>query len=315
MSIGGQPPVTARKVPVWRTAVDSYRFVFANLDRFAVLACVPVLILVGTSLAFFFFPLLIRVFFVAWLISWVAWAALAVRWHRFVLLEDRGGVFKGILTRRNLRFLTYSLILAFVPAAIPLGMFISMSFSLEVLTPFFQAVVDIAGPSKDVDLRDILRIGVWLAVTGLIPIILLVLMLRFAFVLPAAAVGRPMSLGEAWREMGGNSWRFIGTNVLLAIPYLIVAFVVDDGWPFFTDTDPTLHEMRMSAEGLVVVNPTPVKSFGYNPLDTFYFTSFSFVVAITEVLFLAAAVTALSKFYRHIVDGERGETGAAATGP
>ena len=33
MSIGGQPPGPAPKVPVWRTAVESYRFVFANLGR------------------------------------------------------------------------------------------------------------------------------------------------------------------------------------------------------------------------------------------------------------------------------------------
>ncbi len=37
MTTGGQPLGTARKVPVWRTAVESYRFLFANLGRFLAL--------------------------------------------------------------------------------------------------------------------------------------------------------------------------------------------------------------------------------------------------------------------------------------
>ena len=38
MTTDGQPPVTAGKVPVWRTAIESYGFVIANLGRLLALS-------------------------------------------------------------------------------------------------------------------------------------------------------------------------------------------------------------------------------------------------------------------------------------
>ncbi len=50
MSAVGTPRHTARKVPVWRTAMGSYRFVFANLDRFLALGWLLLVIAAATQI-------------------------------------------------------------------------------------------------------------------------------------------------------------------------------------------------------------------------------------------------------------------------
>jgi hypothetical protein len=60
-----------------------------------------------------------------------------------------------------------------------------------------------------------------------IPLVLFAFCLvRLALIFPSAANARPLSVPEAWRQMRGNTWRLIGSVVLLAI-ILSVAVIGD----------------------------------------------------------------------------------------
>ena len=204
MSIGGQPPATAGKLPVLDTVVESYRFVFANPGRFLALGWLPLLIAFSVNM----------VSDVrgevgggedASVADWTAdvaleaayWAMLivfAVRWHRFFLLGERESVFSEFLAVRNWRFLGYTLLLTFAPF-VPVWVLLLISGFVSIL------------PSIAVS-------------------ILLFVMFRFSLVLPGTAVDRSLGLGEAWHKMLGHTWRFIGAFFLVAIPAMFLIWIV-----------------------------------------------------------------------------------------
>ena len=107
--IDGKPSSPGRPaLPVWDTAWGSYRFIFANFDRFLALAWFPIAIsFIGFIPDFLPHPAILWVLYV--LLTTGAYAVFAVRWHRFVLLDDHSGVLSDLLSRRNLRFLLYTL--------------------------------------------------------------------------------------------------------------------------------------------------------------------------------------------------------------
>ena len=282
MSIVGQPPGTAGKVPVWRTAVESYRFVFANLDRFLALGWLPILVIFGVNLAFGFLDRL-HIRDLVWLLSCVPWAVFAVRWHRLVLLKDRAGAFKELFAPRNLRFLTYALFLSLTAGVIAMFVMVSAVFFVS-LTLGTEA--DLPGTSQAAA-----GLNPWLVFNWAVTILLYLPVLRFTLLLPGAAVDRPLSLGQAWREMGGNSWRYISVVILMVIPYLPVYFFLSEFWSYLLAPYMSPNEAEVSVGVLAVI---------------------SLVNAVIGVLMIAIGATALSNVYRHIVGGERGEGGAVA---
>ncbi|MCH8198102.1 MAG: hypothetical protein IH904_08465 [Proteobacteria bacterium] len=204
MSIGGQSPGTARKAPVWRTAVDSFRFVFSNLDRFLALGWLPLVIAFAVNMVSD-----VRgevgggedasvadwVAYVALSAAyWAMYAVFAVRWHRFYLLDERESVFSEFLAARNWRFLGYTLLLTFAPM-VPMWVFVLISGFVSILPSIAASI-------------------------------LLFVMFRFSLVLPGTAVDRPLGLGEAWHKMLGHTWRFIGAFFLVAILYMILFWIV-----------------------------------------------------------------------------------------
>ncbi len=201
------PPAGRGKVPVWRTAIDSYRFVFANLDRFFALGWLPLLI---TFAAYMAIDSLARVgggekdLVGDWLtdialeaVSLAVYAVFAVRWHRFFLLGEHESVFIGIFSPRDWRFLGYLVLLTFAPF-VPVWVFLLISEFVSILPSIAASI-------------------------------LLFVMFRFYLVLPGTAVDRPLGLGEAWRKMLGHTWRFIGAFFLVAIlsgiPFWIVSAI------------------------------------------------------------------------------------------
>ncbi len=204
MSIGGQPPGTARKVPVGRTAIESYRFVFTNLDRFFALGWLPLLI---TFTVYMASDVLADVgggkngFVADWASdivleagSLAMYAVFAVRWHRFFLLGEHESVFIGIFSPRDWRFLGYAALITWTPF-VPMWVFLLISEFVSILPSIAASI-------------------------------LLLVMTRFSLVLPGTAVDRSLGLGEAWRKMLGHTWRFIGAFFLAAILYMIPLWIV-----------------------------------------------------------------------------------------
>lgn len=113
---------------------------------------------------------------------------IAVSWHRFILLEERA---KGLLpmfrTDRILAYIGRAILLGLTAMAI----FFPISFVLV-------GIVALAGES--------LVLGpIFGAVSLVILLALGVIVMRLAITLPAAAVGRGIGFGEAWRSTKGAS--------------------------------------------------------------------------------------------------------------
>ncbi len=228
------PPAGRGIIPVGRTAIESYRFVFINLDRFVALAWAPMAVSVATHAvilavlgagteAMEFNPARLVETTLISLPSYAMYVLFAVRWHRFYLLEERHGVFTEVLAVRNWRFLGYVLLLSLAPD-VPKWIF---------------------GPSG------------WPVV-----MVLYFVFLRFSMVLPSTAVDRPLGLGEAWRKMRGYIVPYVAISILIAIPVgivsVIVAVVVFSG---------------MFAGGPEVVFERAVVHSGATAIFTFFFTA------------------------------------------
>jgi len=125
----------------------------------------------------------------------LAWVAVA--WHRFILLEE----YSGMLPRAAglpiwpyvRRSMLYGLILAL--AAIPLGALI------------FIPAMNLAGDAP--------LIG-FLLLALIVPMVGTYLWFRMALALPSIAIGKPISLGEAWNASRGHSGMIFGAAILLA---------------------------------------------------------------------------------------------------
>ncbi len=192
------PPAGRGIIPVGRTAIESYRFVFINLDRFLALAWAPMAVSVATHAvilavlgagteAMEFNPARLVETTLISLPSYAMYVLFAVRWHRFYLLEERHGLFTEVFAVRNWRFLGYVLLLTLAPGVPKL----------------------IFGPSG------------WPVV-----MVLYFVFLRFSLVLPSAAVDRPLGLGEAWRKMRGYIVPYVAIFILIAIPAIVVAVIL-----------------------------------------------------------------------------------------
>jgi hypothetical protein len=121
-----------------------------------------------------------------------------VRWHRFVLRDETrpGGLFSPAWRL----FVTAALKLALLM----LGGMLVIALILGLL-PIF-----IAGP---------------LAAIGVVA--LLAAAVRVGLVLPAAAVGQPISFRASWDRLAGNGLRLFACAFLCYVPFLILRFFVD----------------------------------------------------------------------------------------
>ncbi|MCH8095629.1 MAG: hypothetical protein IID53_00945 [Proteobacteria bacterium] len=288
------PPAGRGKVPVWRTAIGSYGFVFGNLDRFFALGWLLLVITFAVNMASGFLievgggesrSLADWVTYIALsAASWAMYLVFAVRWHRFFLLGERESVFTDVLGTRNWRFLGYTVLLTFAPI-VPMFVIGFVSFGV------FVSVVETQGAGA-VELALILLFGL----SGIAMFILLFVMFRFYLVLPGTAVDRPLTLGEAWRNMRGNSWRFIGAFFFVSIPLIIAALILATFGGISEFASATGGASEPTIGVLVVTNA---------------------LMAIIGFFVMAVGVTVLSKFYRHIVgmDAPGGGAHVLAEGP
>ena len=288
------PPAGRGKVPVWRTAIGSYGFVFGNLDRFFALGWLLLVITFAVNMASGFLievgggesrSLADWVTYIALsAASWAMYLVFAVRWHRFFLLGERESVFTDVLGTRNWRFLGYTVLLTFAPI-VPMFVIGFVSFGV------FVSVVETQGAGA-VELALILLFGL----SGIAMFILLFVMFRFYLVLPGTAVDRPLTLGEAWRNMRGNSWRFIGAFFFVSIPLIIAALILATFGGISEFASATGGASEPTIGVLVVTNA---------------------LMAIIGFFVMAVGVTVLSKFYHHIVgmDAPGGGAHVLAEGP
>lgn len=132
----------------------------------------------------------------------VAFVWIAVAWHRYILLlEMPAGQFPEFNQGRMLSYLGYSLLIGLIGI---------------VLSFVVSAVIGvIAVPLLGV---------VGAAITGIVGLAaLLIVCYRLAPILPAIAIGKPITLGQAWESTRNANVPII----ILAILSAVAAFVID----------------------------------------------------------------------------------------
>lgn len=123
------------------------------------------------------------------------WAAVA--WHRFVLLQERGGAFPAFHPRLMVVYFGKSLLVlgCALFACVIIG-FVVIAYSRQVDVLFFAGMATAWAT------------GLWL-------------FYRLSPVLPAAAMGHPMRLEQAWRATAGKSAALFLVGLLLMVCHLL----------------------------------------------------------------------------------------------
>lgn len=206
---------TRIKVPVAEVMAEAYRSVFGQLSRLLDIAWLPLLIvLAATILPGYFlayqnlgalprwwgdaFGLSIETLGEA-IVALLCLSAFAVLWYQSLLFREPRQPPRGIFLGAWLRFLAYILLLYLVAAVL-------LTVTLLVDTN--------GAPSWGAPLLGAGIFAAWLA-----PV-------RCSLLFPAAAIGRPLSIGVAWRALGGNTWRFFATVLLVSVPTVFVVAMI-----------------------------------------------------------------------------------------
>lgn len=128
-----------------------------------------------------------------------------VSWHRFILLEEYPeGWFPSFRTGRILSYLGHGVLIALMAVLLVVPMFV-----------IFFALVAVA---------------VWPGLVGLFifgyMIFLFIAIYRFAPILPAAAIGQPLKLGDAWKATSGSSGTIVLVLILLGVLQILLQVVI-----------------------------------------------------------------------------------------
>ncbi len=262
MTFDGIPQATVQKCSVLDAVGKGFWFLCCNLGRFFALSWLGIVIASAAYSANDIYSQVLnadggsQTNWMAYLASAIAvtvYAVFAVRWHRFFLLDEVESVFTEIFSRRNWVFLGYSSVLVILLLLIILVVGIPLRVLVENIDrEYFNILI---------------RLLTWF---------LGAVFLRFFLVLPATAIERPISLGEAWSKMHGNSWRFIGAFFL---------------GPVLTVSGIRLFVLRHFER------PVPIDS-----IEAIVATNA--VETLVEFFGTAVGITVLSIFYRQIVDKE-----------
>lgn len=265
---GGDAPPRAR-VPVGDTVAEAYRGVFGRPGLLLELAWLPLLVMLAAALLPDFVGLNLPVIalsplgesaglpvrdLVEALVAVLALNAFAVRWHHAVLFANAGGVPPGLFLRAWGRFLLYMLGLYLASAA-----------------PVALAVAGAA------------LAGVGLALPGLvlIPAAVSLLAFRWSLLLPAAAYGRPLGLGEAWRQMRGNTWRLVACSLAAGGTVVMGAVLI--------------FAAILSAAHIGLTDPLP------EPVPPGLLILRALVDTIADFILVALGASILAAFYRRLV--------------
>lgn len=129
----------------------------------------------------------------------VVW--IAVAWHRYILLEEvPTGQFPAFNQSRMLAYAGYSLLLGLILAAVSIVIGLVLS-PLFFLGPFMFGII----------------------VSIVVIAVALIIDYRLGPVLPARAIGKPLTFGEAWQATKGQN----GTILVLAIVSALAAVIID----------------------------------------------------------------------------------------
>lgn len=266
------------KVPIGDVAIAAYQAVFGRLGLALELGWIPILVLLVAVLV----PGLVTGYLLApdggavfagprgmfdlddlaeSMISVLCLNAFAVRWHHAMLFPDPQAVPRRLFLSAWARFVIYTLLFYVISLAL------------------FATIVA-SGVRSDAIIADAASAGL-AASASVLAIAVSFAMVRCSLIFPAAAYGRPLGWGTAWRQMRGNTWRLIATTLLVLMPIImIVGFVLN----------------RVAA---AVHFGTPDAMSLHPPLGLFLLNGV--IEIVLNFVFVALSASILSAFYRRIV--------------
>jgi hypothetical protein len=225
MSNGTTPTAGPPKLPVIGTIVAAYRFVFRHFRPLALAAVVPFAVALITDLRWLWAAreqsMTVSAQLVWMLLPFVATIPLAAQCQRYFL--DAAPANRPRLgfpwSRRETAFLLHSL-----------GLFGLMLVLNAIIIPMVAGLA----PNES-------ALGIVLAALAFVLTVYIIA--RFTLVLPAAAVGRRMSWGEAWRRAADHAVGLALIIVLAPLPWLVPSAIqmiagpkAAQFWPYLATT-------------------------------------------------------------------------------
>jgi len=275
--------IRAVKLPVWRTAIASYRFLASHPRDIVRIGWLPLLALLGLNLLFGTFeplpdvtdpqaalaqvgPLMGKA--LASLLSQSAVAAMTlVVWHRLIMLETgmAAGPVPLRLGRRELRYLgawmlisiVYVILMLLVDVAIILAFFLAMVATQAAM--MFAGGTGMAPGGQG----ELVTLVGWLGMPVAI-VVAVYFTIRLSLVLPATATGKPGGFGRAWLVSTGNGARMVAASLLVMAP------------------------VQLAVMGLIEAARAAATSWTYYPLAV--------LASVAFLLFILATGTVLSLF-------------------
>ena len=226
------------RVPVFKTVLGAYAFVWQARKDFVSLAIplVVVLAIVGALFAWLWppvFPFTPEEFKAAMtnrrggstlgliaflLVNWVVYVVFAVAWHRRYLVPAEATTVGAALRwrRRQTRFL-----LLFILVFLIVGL-VSLVGSIVI------AVIAVFGVFL---IGDVSQFRMWVPLIGGVSVVVLLLTMpiygRLTMWFPSTAVDHRMSLRQCWAFSQGNGWRLGVLILLAALPAIVPVSVIN----------------------------------------------------------------------------------------
>jgi len=202
MSIAASPS-DGQKIDIGASVRAAYSVVIENARLAVDLAWLPFAIVVAAELV----ALVIGGGFIGPALSGLVYGLgflvfgtiFIVRWHRFILLGEKGGA--GLFPPGWSRFFLAGLKVALI---VLVGIII-LALLAAVPPHFLTGLVAVVG-------------GIVLAFGAT----------RVSLIFPAAAIERPIGLREAWDLLAGNYWRLFACLLLCYLPFGIVHYILGE---------------------------------------------------------------------------------------
>lgn len=269
------PPTTPQptRLPVWATVKEAYAVWFANPGLWLKLAIVPVVCLIGLSvLGQTNFELrpgantqggvlpTPGVFFLGVAI-YLSQVPFVTAWHRIILMPQVAAAHRYRIGNREGRYLLHVFIVV-------MAIIIFLTLASYLTGLILSAFVGTGGGGFD-------RVASLLGFAAMC-LVLGYFLVGVFLILPAAAVGREIQIGQAVRASSGNQWRLLGIYAVALLPVWGLAVIIEQ----FTGATAT--------DSLVVQN-------------ALYFGP--------ELLFAPTIIGVLSITYRELVQKPAAESG------
>jgi hypothetical protein len=208
------------KLPIVATVREAYTILFANFGLWIKLSIVPGLVLLGVT-----------VFYehiagddptgISAVPSTIVWAAmfavylsevpLATAWHRLILSHHKDAPHRYSIGVREFRYVLKVVAIMFVG----LMMVVVAGFIMSILGSLFGQGDDVIG--------SLISVAIVIAAIA----VLINFIARMFLLLPAASIGRDMSISDTSAAVEGNSWRFIGIYTLTVAPLYLLGYLLE----------------------------------------------------------------------------------------